>query len=210
MVAKWIVAEVSQANRAAFSDAQCKWSEVGSSDGFIAQTGGWIESTSCSAGILSFWRDFTSYSQFMQSQHDELAASQRDIYEKIEVGIASVIMRIKETDPRVLAEKAEFVRVSDAILQPNSSPIFIARQMQIWNPTLESASGMMGALICRIDGNRDRFLAASFWQDRSALNAFRQELFPVVSKRASMETYMKSLVFHHFSPERQWLVVKRP
>jgi len=81
--------------------------------------------------------------------------------------------------------------------------------MEIWNPALRSADGMLGALICRVDGNRDRFLGASFWQTRAALENFLQTIFPATSKTADMEAHMKTLVSYHFSLERPWQVIKR-
>jgi heme-degrading monooxygenase HmoA len=175
----------------------------------MVQLGGWLEPAPAKAGVLAIWRDFGAYHEFRESDHGELADAQRDTFQRIETSVASVIMRINQPDPRVLAETAEFVRVSDATLVANSSPIFVARQLEIWNPELRSADGMLGALICRVDGNHDRFLAASFWSNRAALDNFQQTIFPAVSKRAATETYMKTLVVYNFSLERLWLVVKR-
>ena len=207
MLTKWIVAEAS--NRAAFDEAQRRWADLLEYDGFIVQVGGWIESFPTKAGIFATWRDFGAYRRFMESGHDALANQQKEFYERTETTIASVIMRINQPDPRVLAESAECVRISDATLQPNSSPIFVARQLEIWNPVLQSADGMLGALLCRVDRNRDRFLAASFWRDRADLENFQQTIFPATSKQADTETYMKTLVFYHFRLERAWQVVKR-
>jgi heme-degrading monooxygenase HmoA len=207
MLAKWIVAEAS--NRAAFDEAQRQRCKLVGYEGFIIQVGGWLESSTTKAGVLTVWRDFGAYRGFVESGQDELAALQRDTFEQIGVIVASVIMRINQTDPRVLAETAEVVRVSDATLEANSSPIFVARQMEIWNPVLGSADGMLGALICRVDGNRDRFLAASFWRNRGALENFEQTIFPATRKRAGMQPYIKSLVVYHFSLERSWQVMKR-
>jgi len=81
--------------------------------------------------------------------------------------------------------------------------------MEIWNPALRSADGMWGALICRVDSNRDRFLAASFWHTRAALENFLQTIFPATSKTADMEAYMKTLVSYHFNLERSWQVIRR-
>jgi hypothetical protein len=67
---------------------------------------------------------------------------------------------------------------------------------------------MLGALICRLDHSPDRFLTASFWRDRPALENFQQTIFPATSKQADMEAYMKALVTYHFRPERSWQVVK--
>jgi heme-degrading monooxygenase HmoA len=93
-------------------------------------------------------------------------------------------------------------------LQPNSSPIFLARQLEIWNPVLRSADGMLGALVCRVDGNHDRFLSATFWRDRAALENFQATVFPATSKEAETETYIQSRVTYHFALEPGWRVVK--
>jgi heme-degrading monooxygenase HmoA len=207
MLAKWIVAEAS--NRAEFDQAQRRWVKLLEYDGFMVQAGGWLESFPAEAGIFAVWRDWGAYRQFMESGHDELAAQQRQTYARIETSIASVIMRISQPDPRLLVESAQCVRISDATLQPDSSPIYVARQMQIWNPVLRSADGMLGALICRVDRNPDRFLTASFWRDREALENFQQIIFPATSKKAEMENYMKALVTYHFSLNRSWQFVKR-
>jgi heme-degrading monooxygenase HmoA len=206
MLAKWIVVDAS--NRAAFDEAQKRWSDLVECDGFIVQVGGWVDTFPAKAGIIGLWRNFSAYRQFMETGHVDLALQQKEISERIEITIASVIMQINQPDPCLLAGSAECLRVSDATLQPNSSPIFVARQMEVWNPALRSADGMLGALICRVDGNRDRFLAASFWRDRAALENFQTTVFPATSKQAGTETYMKSLVSYHFPLDPAWRVVK--
>jgi len=206
MLAKWIVVDAS--NRAAFDEAQKRWPDLVDYDGFIVQVGGWVDTFPATAGILGLWRNFGAYRQFMETGHAEIAPQQKEISERIETTIASVIMYINQPDPQLLAGSAECLRVSDVTLQPNSSPIFVARQMEIWNPALGSADGMLGALICRVDGNRDRFLGASFWRDRAALENFQATVFPATSEQAGTEEYMKSLVSYHFALEPAWRVVK--
>ena len=206
MLAKWIVVDAS--NRAAFDEAQKRWSDLVKYEGFIVQLGGWVDSFPAKAGIVAFWRDFGAYRQFMETGHAELAHQQSETSEHIETAIASVIMQINRPDPRLLAGSAQCLRVSDATLQPNTSPIFVARQLEIWNPALRSADGMFGALVCRVDRNRDRFLSASFWRDRAALENFQARIFPVTSEQAGMGTYMKSLVSYHFNLEPSWRIVK--
>ena len=206
MLAKWIAVDAS--NREAFDEAQKRWSDLVEYDGFIVQVGGWVDTFPAKAGILGLWRNLSAYRQFMEAGHAEIARQQKEISERIEITIASVIMHINQPDPRFLAGSAELLRVSDVTLQPNSSPIFVARQMEIWNPALRSADGMLGALICRVDGNRDRFLAASFWRNRAALENFQATVFPVTREQAGTEQYMKSLVSYHFALEPAWRVVK--
>src|SRR6516225_7536719 len=102
MLAKWIVVDAS--NRAAFDEAQKRWSDLVKYDGFLVQVGGWVDSFPAKAGILAFWRDFGAYRQFMETGHTELAHQQRETLEHIETAIAGVIMRINQADPRLLAE----------------------------------------------------------------------------------------------------------
>jgi hypothetical protein len=206
MLAKWIAVDAS--NRAAFDEAQKRWSDLIEYEGFIVQVGGWVDTFPAKAGILGLWRNLGAYRQFMETGHPEIAPQQNEISERIETTIASVIMYINQPDPQLLAGSAEYLRVSDVTLQPNSSPIFVARQMEIWNPALGSADGMLGALICRVDGNRDRFLGASFWRDRAALENFQATVFPATSEKAGTEEYMKSLVSYHFALEPGWRVVR--
>lgn len=205
MLAKWIVVDAS--NRAAFDETQKQWSALVENDGFIVQVGGWVDSFPAKAAIIGLWRNFGAYRQFMETGHARFAPEQKEIFEHVEITIAGVIMHINQLDPRLLAGSAEFLRVSDVTLQANSSPIFVARQLEIWNPALRSADGMLGALICRVDGDHDRFLAASFWRDRAALENFQATVFPATSKQAETETYMKSLVSYHFALEPAWRVV---
>src|ERR1700751_3952385 len=206
MLAKWIAVDAS--NRAAFDEAHKRWSDLVEYDGFIVQVGGWVDTFPAKAGILGLWRNLSAYRQFMETGYAEIAPQQKEICGRIDITIASVIMYINQPDPQLLAGSAECLRVSDVTLQPNSSPIFVARQMEIWNPALGSAAGMLGALICRVDGNRDRFLAASFWGNRAALENFQATIFPATSKKAGTEEYMKSLVSYHFALEPEWRVVK--
>ena len=206
MLAKWIAVDAS--NRAAFDEAHKRWSDLVEYDGFIVQVGGWVDTFPAKAGILGLWRNLSAYRRFMETGQAEIAPQQKEICERIDITIASVIMYINQPDPQRLAGSAECLRVSDVTLQPNSSPIFVARQMEIWNPALGSAAGMLGALICRVDGNRDRFLAASFWRNRAALENFQATVFPATSERAGTEEYMKSLISYHFALEPEWRVVK--
>jgi heme-degrading monooxygenase HmoA len=208
MLAKWIVVDAS--NRAAFDEAQKRWSDLVENDGFIVQVGGWVESFPAKAGIIALWRNFGTYRQFMETGHAETALQQKETCERTEITVAGVIMHINQVDPRLLAGSAEFLRVSDVTLQPNSSPIFLARQLEIWNPVLRSADGMLGALVCRVDGNHDRFLSATFWRDRAALENFQATVFPATSKEAETETYIQSRVTYHFALEPGWRVVKPP
>jgi heme-degrading monooxygenase HmoA len=206
MLAKWIAVDAS--NRAAFDEAQKRWSDLIKYDGFIAQVGGWVDTFPAKAGLLGLWRNFAAYRQFMETGHAETALQQKEICERIDIAIAGVIMHINQPDPQLLAASAECLRVSDITLQPNSSPIFVARQLATWNPALGSAEGMLGALVCRVDGDHDRFLSASFWRDRACLENFHATVFPATSKEAATETYMKSLVSYHFALEPGWRVVK--
>ncbi|MCP5061126.1 MAG: DUF4937 domain-containing protein, partial [Ignavibacteriae bacterium] len=57
MCLKWIVCEVENEFRAAFSKAQEEWVDTKNTKGFIAQIGGWDINNSNEACILAFWED---------------------------------------------------------------------------------------------------------------------------------------------------------
>jgi hypothetical protein len=206
MLAKWIVAEIPESGR--YSMSQEKRTKLIDNDGFLVQCEGLIESSSALSGNLSFWRDWSSYEQAARSEIEESSETKPDFCKDTQVVVANVIMKINESDPRILALEAEFLRVSDASLHPDCSPIFIARQMQTWNPALQAAQGMMGALICRVDGNHDRYLNASFWRDRQSIDAFEQTR-PALTKETGLEDYVDRLVAYHIRLEPAQVVVKR-
>jgi heme-degrading monooxygenase HmoA len=203
MLASWIVAAMPESDRARFSNAQEKSATPIDCDGFIAEIAGWVDSSPRKAVILGLWRDRSSYQRRMQLEHDTFAASKSEH----PILLASVIMKINESDPRILAAEAKLLRVSDARLRPACSPIFIARQVETWNPAFQTAHGMMGALLCHVDGERDRYLNASFWRTREDMDDFEQRLIPAVSEQVGLKEYIETVIAYHVRLDSARIVI---
>ena len=207
MLIKWIVAEVSKEKCESFSRAQRSRTDLRVFKGFVSQVGGWVQQSAGRAVILACWRDTSSYVAFAQSQHDALAAKETSAHQASETLLGSVITTINEGDPSVISAQATFLRVSDVTLRPDFSPIFMAAQMQIWFPALASSPGMVGALLSRISGHKERFLLATFWRDAASCDIFRYEIYPALYDRAKPDVYIQQLTIYFVPLESDWTVV---
>jgi hypothetical protein len=207
MLIKWIVAEVSKEKCESFSKAQPSQSQLGIQKGFVCQVGGWVQQSSGCAVILACWRDTSSYDAFARSQRDALASNESDGYQAAEMLLGTVITTINERDPRVILAQATFLRVSDVTLRPDCSPIFMAAQMQIWTPAFASSPGMIGALLSRITGHKERFLLATFWKDAASCDVFRHEIYPALYERAKPGDYIQQRTIYLVAIESDWTVV---
>jgi hypothetical protein len=107
----------------------------------------------------------------------------------------------------VIFAQATFLRVSDVTLRPDFSPIFMASQMQIWFPALASSPGMVGALLSRITGHKERFLLATCWRDAASCDIFRHEIYPALYDRAKPGVYIQQLTIYFVPLESDWTVV---
>ena len=207
MLIKWIVAKVSKEKCESFSRTQRSRADLRGFRGFVSQAGGWVQQSAGRAVILACWRDTFSYDAFTQNQHDALADKGTGAYQTAETLLGSVITTINERDPRAIFTQATFLRVSDFTLRPDFSPIFMAAQMQIWLPALASSSGMVGALMSRVTGHKERFLMASCWRDAASCDIFRHEIYPALYDRAKPDVYIQQLTIYLVPLESDWTVV---
>ncbi|HZC34775.1 MAG TPA: DUF4937 domain-containing protein [Chthoniobacterales bacterium] len=205
MVFKLIVATVPADLRAKFADRQAAaWSELKSVPGFLAQAGGWETERPDSAVIIAYWKNEQSYADFMAKQHDSLAERQRDTHSGLRIYSGHVIMTIKESDPRIAIAEAEMVRVSDLTLRPDSSPMFLAMQFDVWRPGLISSNGMLGNTFTRLGRFPDRFASTTFWRSSEALRSFVETVYPVLSVQTKVQDHIKELVTYHARLEPSW------
>jgi heme-degrading monooxygenase HmoA len=207
MLIKWIVAEISKEKCESFSRAQRSQTDLRGFKGFVSQAGGWVQQSAGRAVILACWRDTLSHDAFTQNQHDALAEKEAGAYQTAETLLGSVITTINERDPSAIFAQATFLRVSDVTLRPDFSPIFMAAQMQIWFPALASSPGMVGALLSRITGYKERFLLATCWRDAASADIFRHEIYPPLYDRAKPDVYIRQLTIYLVPLESDWTVV---
>jgi heme-degrading monooxygenase HmoA len=208
MLFKLIVATVPDDLRTKFSESQASaWSGLVSVPGFIAQIGGWESDHPNSAVIIAYWKNEQLYSDFMREQYDALADCQRNTYSGLQVDTGHVIMTMKETDPRVAIARAGMVRISDITLRPDSSPLFLAMQFDIWRPTLVSSGGMIGSTLSRLGRLPDRFASTTFWRDREALRNFLETVYPALSVQAKLKEHLEEMISYHILLEPSWNVL---
>ncbi|WP_053216116.1 DUF4937 domain-containing protein [Guptibacillus hwajinpoensis] len=88
MLIKKIICEVKKEHAIAFALGQERWKEIKHIDGFVAQYGGWSESEH-KAFIMGFWRNRSSYNEFMEKYHDPIyeKTGQSGTIESIDVWI---------------------------------------------------------------------------------------------------------------------------
>jgi heme-degrading monooxygenase HmoA len=208
MLFKLIVATVPDDLRTKFSESQASaWSGLESVPGFIAQIGGWESDHPNSAVIIAYWKNEQLYSDFMREQYDTLADCQRNTYSRLRVDTGHVIMTMKETDPRVAIARTGMVRISDITLRPDSSPLFLAMQFDIWRPRLVSSGGMIGSTLSRLGRLPDRFASTTFWRDREALRNFLETVYPALSVQAKLKEHLEEMISYHILLEPSWNVL---
>jgi heme-degrading monooxygenase HmoA len=208
MLFKLIVATVPDDLRTKFSESQASaWTGLKSVPGFIAQIGGWEIDRPNSAVLVAYWKSEKLYSDFMREQHDSLADRQRETYSSLRVATGHVIMTIKEADPCVAIARAGLVRIADLTLRPDSSPLFLAMQFDIWRPGLVSSGGMIGNTLARLGRLPDRFASTTFWTSRDALRSFLETVYPALSVQAKLKEQLEEMISYHIPLEPSWSVM---
>jgi heme-degrading monooxygenase HmoA len=208
MLFKLIVATVPDDLRTKFSESQASaWTGLESVPGFIAQIGGWEIDRPNSAVLVAYWKSEKLYSDFMREPHDSLADRQRETYSSLRVATGHVIMTIKEADPCVAIARAGLVRIADLTLRPDSSPLFLAMQFDIWRPGLVSSGGMIGNTLARLGRLPDRFASTTFWTSRDALRSFLETVYPALSVQAKLKEQLEEMISYHIPLEPSWSVM---
>jgi heme-degrading monooxygenase HmoA len=203
-----IAATVPNDRHAKFSESQASgWSGLESVPGFVAQVGGWVTDRPDCAVIVAYWKNEQSYADFMREQHDSLADRQLGTYSALQVSTGHVILTIKETDPRVAIAETGIMRVSDITLRQDSSPLFLAMQLDIWRPGLIASGGMLGNTLSRLGRLPDRFASTTFWSGSDALRNFLETIYPVLSVQAKLKDHVGEMVSYHIPLEPSWSVV---
>jgi hypothetical protein len=121
MLIKWIICQVPENRREAFSRAQCAWKAIRDVDGLYGQWGGWNVHRPAEAGILALWRDRSSHDAFMSQVHDSIfhATKQEQTYERLSVTLLVGISSLPgEREALRRALTSRWIRVSDDQLYP--------------------------------------------------------------------------------------------
>lgn len=181
MLIKWIVCQVPENRKKVFSQAQCSWKVIRDVDGFYGQWGGWNVRRPTEAGILSLWRDSSSYEAFMSHVHDSIfhKTKQEKTYERLSVTLLEGVSSLpggKGAIRRTLSSR--WISLSDHQLHLERVDSFISEQQSYWH-TAENLDGDEVALFLGRALNRpNRCLLFTLLRNEPALESVRnRQLF---------------------------------
>ncbi|MEW9033307.1 MAG: YdbC family protein [Planifilum fimeticola] len=176
MLIKWIVCQVPENRREAFSRAQCAWKAIRDVDGLYGQWGGWNVHRPAEAGILALWRDCSSHDAFMSQVHDSIfhATKQEHTYKRLSVTLLEGVSSLpEEREALRRALTSRWICVSDDQLHPERVD-FLMREQPSDRHTAENLDGDVAALFTGRELNGpDRCLSFTLWRSRPDLESVR-------------------------------------
>lgn len=214
MLLKWIVCEVANENRTAFSAAQSQWNQLRGVDGFRGQVGGWDARESPeslrSACIVGLWRDSDAYAIFMSDVHDPLveASGQAATYASTTTALFDVQFDIPGSLPDLCAamNRCAFLRVADCGLLPGRENHFRQVQCDIWNPGMAAAGGVVAGALSQSARDDNRFLVTTLWESETSHAAYVRGAFLGLRERAAVESDVANLRGYGVVLEPDWRV----
>ncbi len=211
MFLKWIVCDVPNKRRTAFSDAQQQWQSIRCATGLVAQVGGWFPAgRSDMACILGIWQDARAYSRFFEYLHDAVTDvnMQADTYSSARIGNYVQLLEMGGSHGLAgAAQRAGFLRIADCRVAPGHRNSFIAKQMTIWQPAMASQPGMLGGAFAVHSDDPLRFLVVSLWSDVSKHDRYASERVPGLRKRAQVDDDLEEISGYHLRLLREWAVL---
>ena len=191
MLAKLIKCSVPTQHKTKFSEGQRHWQQTKQADGFIKQSGGWVDDT---AVILALWKDKVSVQHFMQSLHDPIAdrANQVSYSSSISVYYLKHIMDIP-SNSNSLKARPKLIRLAEYVVDKNRVEEFLEKQQSVWNGRLTSAEGMIAGHVWQYDKESNRLPVSTYWESEQAYYDHLINYFPELEQRASPENHMQTL-----------------
>ncbi|MBA4494391.1 YdbC family protein [Paenactinomyces guangxiensis] len=207
MLIKWIVCQVPGEKREAFSQAQEAWKILKDADGFYGQWGGWNIYRPSEACIISLWQDQNTYDRFMSFDHDTIfrANQQQHTYQSISVTLAQHTIEISsESGGVVQALTGKWLQAADVIVDPEREQPFLETQQTVWNPALEQSTGMLGAMVAKVNQPACRYQIFSFWREK----AYQQDItsLPLLQKQEGSDRDTTAVISYLVERNERWLV----
>ena len=214
MLLKWIVCRVPESSRERFASAQEAWARIESSQGFLAQAGGWDRNEPACACILSAWRDEDSYAAFMGGLHDEVAAEsgQAGTYDSIRTRLCEPLLSM----PGVYDDLFDCLvaggglRVAECRVREGRATPFETTQQEIWAPGMAATGGMLAGVFLRGRADPRDYLVLSLWRDAAAHDDYREHVLPGLRELARPDEDVESLVGRFVPLEPRWTVIPQP
>jgi hypothetical protein len=209
---KWIVCEVDESQRLAFSTAQEQWSTMLGQSGLLGQFGGWDRNHPGTAGVLGLWENQKSLESFMApgGLHDQIYAAnhQAPTMRSCQVSLFQELFPMHGTFPsqRAAARQGHWLRVASCRVANPEYLNFLEAQRQIWLPGMRAAKGMLGGSFAG-DG-ADGFLVTSLWESEQDHANYCTDVLPGLRTQVmQMGGFPESVVGFSMALEPRWNIL---
>lgn len=211
MLLKWIVCDVADDDRAAFSKAQASWAVLRTVDGFLGQAGGWNTKVPGQACIVGLWSDAAAYELFMRDVHDRIfeGSGQVRTYRAIRVLLVDVLLDIAGSVPTLGSVLGDggLLRVADCALNPGRAAHFEDMQTTVWNPAMAAAGGMLAGAFGCVREEADHYLVCTLWENAAVHQAYVDKFLPALQARAEIGLDLRRITGHVVAVEPSWRVM---
>jgi heme-degrading monooxygenase HmoA len=211
MLIKWILCKVSEDTREAFSQSQANWTRLKTVDGFLGQVGGWNRNEPLEACIVAFWRDQQAFDEFMKFHHDSIVEGngQQGTFHALSVILYEGVFEIagSAVSLQEALSSGELLRVAENVLYEGRDEHFIEQQQRVWNPGMQTYTGMLGGAFGRKCGEDVRYLVLTVRQDEAAHHEYAETAVASLRAQAQVDMDVESLVGRLVLLESRWTVL---
>ena len=212
MFIKWIICEVEDDQKQAFSKAQEKWGEMAASKGFLCQKGGWDVDNPNLACIIAVWESKADLDLFMTSLHDEIfyENKQEKTYKSINISHFNVEFEMQGEGRSLknVIRKSHFLRIADCFVKPDRTSHFEKVQKEIWMPGMKDSAGMLGGFFSEDANKKRRYLVCTFWDSEENHSAYVKSRLPVFQKMADIKSDLEDITGKKIRLADFWKVVR--
>lgn len=212
MFIKWIVCEVEEDQKPAFSLAQEKWRKMVSSKGFLCQTGGWDIDNQNLACVIAFWENEADLQFFMKNMHDEIfhENNQNTTYKSINISHFNGKLEMHGQSSSLIDafRKSSFLRIADCLVKPDRIVHFEKVQQEIWMPGMKNSRGMLGGFFSEDSNIDNRYLVSTFWDSEENHAEYVNSKLPVFQKTADIKSDLENITGRKVRLVDSWKVVR--
>lgn len=212
MIVKWIVCDVENDQKSAFSKAQEQWSEIAGAKGFLAQTGGWEVDHQNTACIIAFWESAGDLDYFMRNLHNKIFqdSHQGATYRSIDIGHFNVKMTMPGSARSLtdVARDGRLLRIADCTVRNDKTSHFEKVQHDIWLPAMRDSSGMLGGVFSLNTVRDNHYLVSSFWESEDDHSNYVASKLPVLQQKADIKNDLLDITGKKVRLLDAWSVIK--
>lgn len=214
MYIKWIVCQVKEGMKEAFSRAQEQWISAAGAEGLIVQTGGWDLQAEDEACIIAFWESRQHLEAFMASLHDRIVDENRqaETYHSIRVGYFDGLLEMEGQAASLVeaVSNGALLRIADCEVRPERIRHFESVQQSVWLPAMKQAGGMLGGMFSQAANGANRYLVSTFWDTTEHHDRYRNNEVPLLRKKASVTDDLQNITGRQIVLEKLWRVIPVP